>query len=161
MTRNSKLLGIFSVAFVCNTTPVYANAELDQAFQKKSIVISSSNQTCAHFRVWVASKPRQQTRGLMHVKMLPENTGMLFIYPEEKIRAMWMKNTFISLDMLFIDENGYISSIQKNTEPLSLKTIKSKVPVKYVLELASGVVDQLKLERNNQVLWLNSEYSGH
>jgi len=65
------------------------------------------------------------------------------------------------LDMLFIDEDGYISSIQKNTEPLSLKTIKSKVPVKYVLELASGVVDQLKLERNNQVLWLNSEYSGH
>ena len=161
MTRNSKLLGIFSIAFVCYITQVYANAELDQAFQKKSIVISSSNQTCAHFRVWVASKPRQQTRGLMHVKMLPKNTGMLFIYPEEKIRAMWMKNTFISLDMLFIDEDGYISSIQKNTEPLSLKTIKSKVPVKYVLELAGGVVDQLKLERNNQVLWLNSEYSGH
>ena len=70
---------------------------------------------------------------------------------------MWMKNTFISLDMLFIDENGYISSIQKNTEPLSLKTINSKVPVKYVLELASGVADQLKLEKNDQVFWLNSE----
>ncbi|MEC9415966.1 MAG: DUF192 domain-containing protein [Pseudomonadota bacterium] len=157
MTRNSILLDIFLIIFFCNITQVYANAELDQAFKKKNIVISSSNQTCTHITVWVAGNPKQQARGLMFIKMLPENTGMLFIYPDEKIRSMWMKNTFISLDMLFIDENGYISSIQKNTEPLSLKTINSKVPVKYVLELASGVADQLKLEKNDQVFWLNSE----
>ena len=78
---------------------------------------------------------------------------MLFVYPDNNTRAMWMKNTYISLDMIFIDENGYVSSIQKNTEPLSLRTIRSKKPVKYVLELSNGMSDQIKLRENDYVFW--------
>ena len=92
-------------------------------------------------------------RGLMYVKNLPQNTGMLFIYPDSKIRAMWMKNTFISLDMIFIDENGIVSSIEKNTEPQSLKTIRSEKPIKYVLELAKGTTDRIKLIEGDQIYW--------
>jgi uncharacterized membrane protein (UPF0127 family) len=92
-------------------------------------------------------------RGLMHVRNLPKNSGMLFVYPDNNTRAMWMKNTYISLDMIFIDENGYVSSIQKNTEPLSLRTIRSKKPVKYVLELSNGMSDQIKLRENDYVFW--------
>ena len=89
----------------------------------------------------------------MYVKNLPQNTGMLFIYPDSKIRSMWMKNTFISLDMIFIDENGIVSSIEKNTEPQSLKTIRSEKPIKYVLELAGGTTDQIKLIEGDHIYW--------
>ena len=66
---------------------------------------------------------------------------------------MWMKNTYISLDMIFIDENGIVSSIEKNTEPQSLKTISSEEPIKYVLELAKGTTDQIKLIEGDQIYW--------
>ena len=89
----------------------------------------------------------------MYVKGLPKNTGMLFIYPDNNIRTMWMKNTFISLDMIFIDENGIVSSIEKNTEPQSLKTIRSEKPIKYVLELAGGKTDQIKLIEGDHIYW--------
>ena len=127
--------------------------ELDSAFKRRSIMISSSNQSCNHFVVWLAETRNQQTRGLMYVKSLPKNTGMLFIYPNSNIRAMWMKNTFISLDMIFIDENGIVSSIEKNTEPQSLKTIRSEKPIKYVLELAGGKPDQIKLIEGDHIYW--------
>ena len=127
--------------------------ELDSAFKRRSIMISSSNQSCNHFVVWLAETRYQQTRGLMYVKSLPKNTGMLFIYPNSNIRAMWMKNTFISLDMIFIDENGIVSSIEKNTEPQSLKTIRSEKPIKYVLELAGGKTDQIKLIEGDHIYW--------
>ena len=127
--------------------------ELDSAFKRRSIFISSSNQSCNHFVVWLAETRNQQTRGLMYVKSLPKNTGMLFIYPNSNIRAMWMKNTFISLDMIFIDENGIVSSIEKNTEPQSLKTIRSEKPIKYVLELAGGKTDQIKLIEGDHIYW--------
>ena len=127
--------------------------ELDSAFKRRSIMISSSNQSCNHFVVWLAETRNQQMRGLMYVKGLPKNTGMLFIYPDNNIRAMWMKNTFISLDMIFIDENGIVSSIEKNTEPQSLKTIRSEKPIKYVLELAGGKTDQIKLIEGDHIYW--------
>tara|TARA_Y100001970_G_C14097003_1_gene783277 strand:- start:243 stop:662 length:420 start_codon:yes stop_codon:yes gene_type:complete len=127
--------------------------ELDSAFKRRSIMISSSNQSCNHFVVWLAETRNQQTRGLMYVKSLPKNTGMLFIYPNSNIRSMWMKNTFISLDMIFIDENGIVSSIEKNTEPQSLKTIRSEKPIKYVLELAGGKTDQIKLIEGDHIYW--------
>tara|TARA_B100001057_G_scaffold155475_1_gene155675 strand:- start:3162 stop:3581 length:420 start_codon:yes stop_codon:yes gene_type:complete len=127
--------------------------ELDSAFKRRSIMISSSNQSCNHFVVWLAETRNQQTRGLMYVKSLPKNTGMLFIYSNSNIRAMWMKNTFISLDMIFIDENGIVSSIEKNTEPQSLKTIRSEKPIKYVLELAGGKTDQIKLIEGDHIYW--------
>jgi len=127
--------------------------ELDSAFKRRSIMISSSNQSCNHFVVWLAETRNQQMRGLMYVKGLPKNTGMLFIYPDNNIRTMWMKNTFISLDMIFIDENGIVSSIEKNTEPQSLKTIRSEKPIKYVLELAGGKTDQIKLIEGDHIYW--------
>lgn len=89
----------------------------------------------------------------MHIRELPEHTGMLFIYPEEKIRAMWMKNTLIPLDMIFIKNGGAISSIIQETEPLSLKTIRSIEPVQFVLELNGGVVKDLNLDANNKILF--------
>lgn len=152
MIKNTVKNNILSLALLLLCTIVYSNEKLDKNFNKKSIIISS-NIICTHFKVWLAENPKQQSRGLMHIRELPEHTGMLFIYPEEKIRAMWMKNTLIPLDMIFIKNGGAISSIIQETEPLSLKTIRSIEPVQYVLELNGGVVKDLNLDANNKILF--------
>jgi len=152
--KNNVKKNILSLALLLLSTVVFSNDELDRDFNKKSIIISS-NIICAHFRVWLAENPKQQSRGLMHIRELPEHTGMLFIYSEEKMRAMWMKNTLIPLDMIFIRNEGIVSSIVHTTEPLSLKSIRSIEPVQYVLELNSGMAKNLNLDRNNKVLFLN------
>ena len=155
MTRNTLKKSILLLTFLIVSNLCHSNEDLDRDFTKKNIIISSSNLTCINLTVWLATTQKQQARGLMHVKILSEHTGMLFIYPEERMRAMWMKNTYIPLDMLFIKANGDISSIMKTTEPLSLQTIRSKEPVQYVLELAGGVTENLGLQRNDKILFLN------
>lgn len=73
------------------------------------------------------------------VKSLAPNTGMLFIFDQPERIQMWMKNTLIPLDMLFIDAHGRIDSIAANTTPMSLKIIDAKRPVLAVLEIAGGM----------------------
>ena len=153
MTRKNLSLICLFFSMLLYSCLSLGSDELDSTFKRRSIMISSSNRSCNHFIVWLAETRNQQMRGLMYVKGLPKNTGMLFIYPDNNIRAMWMKNTFISLDMIFIDENGIVSSIEKNTEPQSLKTIRSEKPIKYVLELAGGKTDQIKLIEGDHIYW--------
>ena len=102
----------------------------------------------------IAWSRKEAKKGLMFRKNpLHYNEGMLFPMKKNNINSMWMKNTYISLDMIFIDENGIVSSIEKNTEPQSLKTIRSEKPIKYVLELAKGTTDQIKLIEGDHIYW--------
>jgi uncharacterized membrane protein (UPF0127 family) len=78
-------------------------------------------------------------------KSLSSNTGMLFVFETIEPITMWMKNTFISLDMLFLSSNGKIVKIVHRTKPLSLNAISSKVPAKRVLEINAGVAKRLKI----------------
>ena len=119
------------------------DSDLDSAFSSSAIVIDADEHNCYHFDVYVATSYAQQRRGLMHVRQLPSSTGMLFVYDRPGIRSMWMKNTYIPLDMLFIRGDGTVESIAANTVPLSLQSISSGEPVVYVLELNAGVTGEL------------------
>jgi uncharacterized membrane protein (UPF0127 family) len=89
-----------------------------------------------------AITPKQQAQGLMFKKSLCQNCGMLFIFPQQKI-SMWMKNTYIPLDMIFADEKGKILCIEKNTTPLSEEQISCpSIKTKYVLEVNAGFADK-------------------
>jgi hypothetical protein len=90
------------------------------------------------FRVEIAITPEEHQKGLMFRKSLAEGTGMLFDFSEDQEVVMWMKNTYIPLDMLFIRRDGTISHIAENTTPLSEARIYSGGPVKGVLEIAAG-----------------------
>jgi uncharacterized membrane protein (UPF0127 family) len=83
---------------------------------------------------------------LMFVRDMPPFTGMLFVYGDAGVHSMWMKNTYIPLDIAFIRDDGRISSIARNTEPLSLKSISSVEPVSYALELNAGVTERLHID---------------
>jgi len=126
--------------------------DLDEAFSQDSIVIVATAGECYHFDVWLAVSGEQQRRGLMYVRQLPAFSGMLFVYREPGERSMWMKNTFLSLDILFIRADGGVSSIARRTEPQSLRSIASVEPVTSVLELNAGVTETLGIDERSRVL---------
>ena len=138
------------LAVACRTDPAPADPLRD--FPKTSVTISSVSGTHA-IKAWLASTPEQQARGLMFVQSMPADSGMLFVYAPEQEHyvSMWMKNTYLPLDMAFIDRSGRIVNIAENTRPLSLDAIGSVAPVVAVLELPAGTARRLQLQRGDQV----------
>lgn len=126
--------------------------DLDRAFSRDTIVVVATAGECYHFDVYLALTGQQQRRGLMFVRDLPAYTGMLFAYTEPGPRSMWMKNTLIPLDILFIRADGAVSSVARQTEPQSLRSIASIEPVTYVLELNAGVTETLGIDERSRVL---------
>ena len=100
---------------------------------------------------YLADTPTKRTQGLMHVADLPENEGMLFVFRPPRYVSMWMKNTVISLDILFLNPSGRIVKIHKNAEPLSLASVPSHARVKWVLELNAGVAGKLNLRLGDRL----------
>jgi len=90
------------------------------------------------FTVELADTPDERAQGLMFRDALAPNAGMLFIYPRDQIISMWMKNTLIPLDMLFIGGDGRVLGIAERTVPLSLHSISSEGPARAVLEVNGG-----------------------
>lgn len=104
--------------------------------------------------VEVARTPYQWSRGLMFREVLPDQTGMLFVFPDLAERSFWMKNTLIPLDMLFIDEHKKIVTIVKNAVPcttLMCPQYTSSTPAMYVLEVNTGFVDMYNLKEGDVV----------
>ncbi len=93
------------------------------------------------FTIELARTPAEQEQGLMHRDSLDPARGMLFIMPEDSVMRMWMKDTLIPLDMLFIDRHGKIVYIAANATPESEAIITAGRPVRAVLELAGGVAE--------------------
>jgi uncharacterized membrane protein (UPF0127 family) len=104
------------------------------------------------FTVEVAQSAAQQERGLMYRTSLAPDAGMLFDLHAEKRVALWMKDTPIPLDMVFIKANGTIAQIAANATPLSLKPIASRARVRAVLEIAGGRAGELQLRPGDHVV---------
>ncbi len=126
---------------------------LDAVFGKDILVVSADAHACWKFDVYVASNRAQSMRGLMHVRSLPEFTGMIFVYREAGVRSMWMKNTYIPLDMVFIRGDGTVSSVATHTTPLSLESVSAIEPVNFVLELNAGVTDKLAIGTDSFIVF--------
>jgi uncharacterized membrane protein (UPF0127 family) len=116
----------------------------------RTLEIASSNGVHA-FTVEIADDDAARTKGLMFRKALPEGTGMLFDFQREQDVSFWMKNTYISLDMIFIRGDGRILRIAENTEPLSTSLIPSGGPVLAVLEVIAGTARKYGLAPGDRV----------
>ena len=125
--------------------------DLDSAYDKGRLVIESSGHACYVFDVYLAISRHQQTRGLMFVRYLPDFTGMLFVYADSRVLSMWMKNTYIPLDILFIRADGTIANIAENTVPLTLDSISAIEPLNYALELNGGITSRLGIDTASHV----------
>ena len=124
---------------------------LVQDFPQSSLVIDTSDDACVHFGIFIASERNAQARGLMFVREMPDDVGMLFIHPSERMISMWMKNTLIPLDMVFIDSSGVVTHIADNTVPGSLDTISSMQPALGILEINGGLAARLGIQPGDLV----------
>ncbi len=105
------------------------------------------------FQVEVAGTLAEKRQGLMFRDKLPEKHGMLFLYQPAMDVAMWMKNTLLSLDILFIDSAGKIIKIERDAEPLSEKSMRSGRPVRAVLEINGGMAGFLGVSVGDRVVY--------
>ncbi len=102
-------------------------------------------------RAEIANTDVARATGLMFRQELAPDAGMLFIYDRPQNFSMWMKNTFIPLDMIFIGADSRVSRIERNTEPFSTRVIEAGSPAIAVLEVNAGTADRLGLKRGDRV----------
>lgn len=143
---------IFGLAllFALVSAPFGAGAE--EAVLSKIEPLTIATSADAHmFTVEIADTQELRSRGLMFRQRLPEDRGMLFDFGAPRKVSMWMKNTYIALDMLFIRSDGTIAYIAENTTPQSLDIIGVSEPVTAVLELAAGSARKLGVRAGDTV----------
>jgi len=141
-------LGTFLAAFAAAQE---STVEPLEAFPRSNLEIEASSARL-RFDVWVADTAQRRSQGLMFVKRLEPQRGMLFLYREPQVVSMWMKNTLIPLDMLFVAADGRIIRIAPRTTPHSLVSITSMGPVTAVIEIAGGEAERLGILTGARVL---------
>jgi len=130
--------------FLCLQSAAIAQASLEPLdhFPKSTLAIYTPDMRKHEFKIWIADTEARREQGLMFVKSLPADQGMLFIFDAPRRVSMWMRNTLIPLDMVFITVEGRVDSVATNTKPMSERIISSKGVVQTVLELKGGVALQ-------------------
>jgi uncharacterized membrane protein (UPF0127 family) len=106
-----------------------------------------------NLNIEIAESDYETQTGLMYRKGMERNQAMLFIFPEATIHSFYMKNTAFPLDIIFINENQRIASLQENAEPFNQNGLSSQVPVKYVLEVNAGLAEDWLLEIGDRIVF--------
>lgn len=114
-------------------------------------LLKAAGDTIRKIDIEIADIESERTIGLMHRRSMPDTQGMLFIFDREEPRSFWMRNTLIGLDILYIKQDGTIESIAKYTVPKSEKSIPSRGPALYVLELIEGFCDIYGVEVGDKI----------
>ena len=140
------ILIFISIAF----TNANANAN-EIKFQNSSLTIQTKDSEYI-FNIEIAITEQERSRGLMYRKELKQTEGMLFLYPKKQIIKMWMKNTLIPLDMIFINKSGKIIDIFKMTIPKDLTPIGPDVKLKGVLEINGGLTSYLNINKGDFII---------
>ena len=134
--------------------PLFAAADAAAAsisFEESLLTIAAADDRF-EFQVEMAVSPAQRSQGLMFRESLEEDRGMLFDFGQPQQATMWMRNTYVPLDMLFIDEHGRITQIAADAQPLSDAVIASRERVRAVLELRGGVSAKLGIKPGDRVI---------
>ena len=149
--RLLRLARLHVLAIAAAAVLAFGHVSVSQAaeIQPLEIVTKSGVQM---FSVEMAKTEKERETGLMYRKELADGRGMLFDFTPEQQISMWMKNTYLSLDMIFIAGNGRVLRIAENTEPQSLAIISSGGPAKGVLEVIAGTAKKYGIAPGDQVV---------
>ncbi|HEY2463579.1 MAG TPA: DUF192 domain-containing protein [Steroidobacteraceae bacterium] len=135
--------------------PQDAAPEPLSAFPQSLLAIRTSSGHVVNFKIWEANTPKREEQGMMFIRRMDEHTGMLFMFPENRPVTMWMKNTYVSLDLLFLDAHGKIDYIAARATPESTAIIGPPTPEFAVLELKGGACEQFGIKVGDKVLHKN------
>ena len=111
----------------------------------------SLNNSKTKIDIQIANSDFDRELGLMFRKQMEENRGMLFIFPEEARQSFWMRNTLISLDMIFVNALNKVVTIHRNTQTLSDQSYPSTAPAKYVIEVNAGYCTKHKINEGDKI----------
>ena len=148
------LAALTSCALVLALVPALAQSPTtaQAVLPKEHLTVVSKDGQHHEFDVEVATTEQQQETGLMFRPAVPADGGMLFVWPGVQQSNMWMKNTLVPLDMVFIDRDGTIHHIAEDTVPRSLAVIDSDGPVAATLELQGGITQKLDIRVGDKVV---------
>ncbi len=153
---------VFNVAIVVGlflssmaARPQSTSPEPLSAFPQSLLAVRTAAGKVINFKIWIADTPRREEQGMMFVHEMDEHTGMLFMFPENRLVSMWMKNTYIPLDLLFLDAKGKIDFIAASATPQSETIIGPPTPEYAVLELKGGTCVHFDIKRGDVVLYKN------
>ncbi len=149
------LIIAFAVFMVINNFFPGKQKDNEFMFKKDGVLtfIDSTGNTMAKIDIQIANTEFDRQLGLMFRKSMSENQGMLFIFPEESVQSFWMRNTYISLDMIFVNADKKIITIHKNTKILSDQSYRSTGPAKYVIEVDAGFSNRFNIKVGDSVNW--------
>ena len=142
----SSIALLASLAFLCFATP---SRGAEAALERLDIVTSTGQHV---FQVEVARTMAERARGLMYRRTMPEDQGMLFDFHVEDTVTMWMKNTYMPLDMIFVSRDGSVVSITEDAAPMSERVISSAGPAYAVIELNAGAARRIGVVAGDSVL---------
>lgn len=152
------IVGCVAVIFIILRTPQAIDAKEFKQFNRdvknynvNLEIFDNDAQTIAKFKVAVADNDNKKMYGLMNLDSLPKDQGMLFPFFHSQVVMMWMKNTRIPLDMIFIDSDNQIASIKHNAQPYSIEVISSEKEVNKVLEINGGLSTKLGIKVGQKV----------
>jgi uncharacterized protein len=120
------------------------------ALEKKPLAIITASGS-HKVTVEVTSSKEEQTTGLMFRRSIGPDDGMIFLYPQDQEITMWMKNTYIPLDMIFVKSDGTVLRIEENTEPLSERIISSEGNARAVIEMKGGSAARFGIKPGDKI----------
>ncbi len=125
----------------------------DMAFPQSRLEIQRVDGSKVTFNIEIATTPEQQEHGLMFRKHLAPDAGMIFVWPDDEPVSMWMKNTLIPLDMLFVTRDGKIVKVAANAVPEDLTPISANQPIRAVIEIGGNEAARQKIGEGDRVLF--------
>jgi uncharacterized membrane protein (UPF0127 family) len=135
-------------------TPNSADQQGEVSFRKEGELVflnHETNQILKKIDIEIVRDQMRRMRGLMYRRSLPDSSGMLFVYERPEPRTFWMKNTYIPLDICFVDENRKIITIHRNTRPQSEKHLSSTGKAQYVVEVSAGFCDRYGIREGDSI----------
>lgn len=127
-------------------------------FDKEGVLhVLQARDTLATVDIEIAETDSARTRGLMQRASLPDQSGMLFLFPNEQERSFWMANTPLALDILFANADSKIVSIAKYTTPYSQENVRSGAPAQFVLEMPAGFADSYGVLEGDRLTWRRTD----
>jgi len=150
---------IILCSVLLSLTAMTDKRQYDKKYNVKLQIINNQSNRISNFMVKIAKTDDEKEVGLMWIKYLPENYGMLFEFGHQEIVNMWMKNTKIPLDMLFINQEHKIINIKHRAQPESLEIISSTSLVTKVLEINGGLVEKLGIKIGDKISYTQATSS--